>query len=73
VTKEDKYNPTFAITDEGIVAIRQQNYSNLAQAALFNLQTLKLSIRAVWQNWMMIIVAVASIVVAIVSVCIALV
>ena len=72
VTKEDNYNPSFAITDEGIVAIRQQNYSNLAQAALFNLQTLKLSKRAVWQNWMMIIVAVASIVVAIVSVCIAL-
>lgn len=72
VTKEDKYNPTFAITDEGIVAIRQQNYSNLAQAALFNLQTLKLSKRAVWQNWMMIIVAIASVVVAIVSVCIAL-
>ena len=72
VTKEDKYNPTFAITDEGMVAIRQQNYSNLAQAALFNLQTLKLSKRAIWQNWMMIIVAVASIVVAIVSVCIAL-
>ena len=72
VTKEDKYNPTFAITEEGIVAIRQQNYSNLAQTALFNLQTLKLSKRAVWQNWMMIIVAVASIVVAIVSVCVAL-
>lgn len=72
VTKEDKYNPTFAITDEGIVAIRQQNYSNLAQAALFNLQTLKLSKRAVWQNWMMIIVTVASVVVAVVSVCVAL-
>ena len=72
VTKEDKNNPTFAITDVGIEAIRQQNYSNLAQAALFNLQTLKLSKRAVWQNRMMIIVAVASIVVAIVSACIAL-
>ena len=71
VTKEDKYNPSFAITEEGIVAIRQQNYSNLAQAALFNLQTLKLSKRAVRQNWMMIIVAVASVVVAIVSVLIA--
>lgn len=72
VTKEDKYNPTFAITKEGLAAIRQQNYSNLAQAALFNLQTLKLSKRAVRQNWMMIIVAVASVAVAIVSVCIAL-
>ena len=77
VTKEDKYNPTFAITEEGIAAIRQQNYSNLAQSALFNLQTqrlndqsLKLSKRAVWQNWMMIIVAFASVVVAIVSVCV---
>ena len=77
VTKEDKYNPTFAITEEGMAAIRQQNYSNLAQSALFNLQTqrlndqsLKLSKRAVWQNWMMIIVAFASVVVAIVSVCI---
>ena len=72
VTKEDKYNPTFAITDEGIVAIRQQNYSNLAQAALFNLQTIKLSKRAVWQNWMMFIVSIASVVVAVVCVCVAL-
>ena len=39
VKKEDKYNPTFEITEEGLAAIRQQNYSNLAQAALFNLQT----------------------------------
>lgn len=72
VTKEDKYNPTFAITEEGIAAIRQQNYSNLAQAALFNLQTLQLSKRAVRQNWMMLIVAIASAVVAVVSVFIAL-
>ena len=72
VTKEDKYNPTFAITEEGIAAIRQQNYSNLAQAALFNLQTLQLSKRAVCQNWMMIIVAVASVVAAFISVFIAL-
>lgn len=70
MTKEDKYNPSFAITEEGIAAIRQQNYSNLAQAALFNLQTLQLSKRAVWQNWMMILVAIASVVVAIVSVCV---
>lgn len=75
VTKEDKYNPTFAITEEGIVAIRQQNYSNLAQAALFNLQTqrlndqtLELSKRAVKQNWLMLIVAIASAVAAILSV-----
>ena len=68
VTKEDKYNPTFAITEEGIVAIMQQIYSTLAQAALFNLQTLQLSKRAIWQNRMMLIVAIASAVVAIVSV-----
>ena len=79
VTKEDKYNPTFTITEEGLVAIRQQNYSNLAQAALFNLQTqrlndqtLELRKRAVRQNWMMLIVAIASAVAAIVSVFIAL-
>ena len=78
VSKEDKYNPTFIITDEGMAAIRQQNYSNLAQAALFNLQTqrlndktLALSKRAVRQNWMMLIVAIASVVVAIVSVIVA--
>lgn len=72
VTKEDKYNPTFTITEEGIAAIRQQNYSNLAQAALFNLQTLQLSKRAVWQNWMMLVVAAASAVTAFISVFIAL-
>ncbi len=78
VTKEDKYNPSFAITKEGLAAIRQQNYSNLAQAALFNLQTqrlndqaLELSKRAVKQNWLMLAVAVASAVAAILSVCIA--
>lgn len=75
VSKEDKYNPTFTITDEGLAAIRQQNYSNLAQAALFNLQTqrlndetLELSKRAVRQNWMMLVVAVASAIAAIASV-----
>ena len=79
MTKEDKYNPSFAITKEGLAAIRQQNYSNLAQAALFNLQTqrlndqaLELSKRAVKQNWMMLVVAVASAVAAFLSVFIAL-
>lgn len=78
VTKEDKYNPTFIITEEGLAAIRQQSYSNLAQASLFNLQTqqlndksFELNKRAVRQNWMMLIVAVASAVAAIVSVIIA--
>lgn len=75
VTKEDKYNPTFVVTDEGLEAIRQQTYSNLAQAALFNLQTqrlndkaLDMSRRTVRQNWMMLIVAVASAIAAFVSV-----
>ena len=79
VTKEDKYNPSFAITKEGLAAIRQQNYSNIAQAAFFNLQTqrlndqaLELSKRAVKQNWMMLVVAVASAVAAFLSVFIAL-
>lgn len=74
LTREDKYNPTFAITGEGYVALRQQTYTNLAQSTLFNLQTqrlndetLKLSKRAVWQNWLMLIVAVASAVAAFVS------
>lgn len=78
ITKEDKYNPTFAITEEGLAAIRQQNYSNLAQAALFNMQTqrlndqaLELSKQAVKQNWMMLAVAIASAVAAFVSVFIA--
>ena len=75
VTEEDKYNPTFVVTDEGLEAIRQQTYSNLAQAALFNLQTqrlndkaLDMSRRTVRQNWMMLIVAVASAIAAFVSV-----
>ena len=79
MTKEDKYNPCFAITEDGLVALRQQTYSNLAQSALFNLKTqqlndktLELSKRAVSQNWMMLVVAVASVIVAIVSVIIAL-
>lgn len=79
LTKEDKYNPSFAITDEGYAALRLQTYANLAQTALFNLktqqlndQTLVLSKRAVRQNWMMLVVAIASTVVAIVCVIVAL-
>lgn len=79
LTKEDKYNPSFAITDEGYAALRLQTYANLAQTALFNLktqqlndQTLVLSKRAVRQNWMMLVVAIASTVVAIVGVIVAL-
>ena len=75
LTKEDKYNPSFAITDEGYVALRQQTYANLAQTALFNLktqqlndQTLVLNKRAVRQNWKMLAVAIASTVVVIVGV-----
>lgn len=75
VTKEDKVNPSFAITDDGYYALRQQTYSNLAQSALFNLQSqrindkmLGLSKMAVKQNRLMLAVAVASVIVAIVSV-----
>lgn len=75
LAKEDKYNPSFAITDDGVAALRQQTYANLAQAALFNLKTqqlndktLELSKRAVRQNWLMLVVAIASVVVAIVGV-----
>ena len=79
LTKEDKYNPSFKITDEGILALQEQTYANLAQTALFNLktqqlndQTIELSKRAVRQNWMMLAVAVASAIAAFVSVFVAL-
>ena len=79
LTKEDKYNPSFKITDEGILALQEQTYANLAQTALFNLktqqlndQTIELSKRSVRQNWMMLAVAVASAIAAFVSVFVAL-
>lgn len=75
MTREDKYNPSFAITDEGYVALRQQTYANLAQTALFNLktqqlndQTLVLNKRAMRLNWKMLAVAIVLTVVAIVGV-----
>lgn len=79
LTKEDKYNPSFAITVEGCEALRLQTYANLAQTALFNLETqqlndktLELSKRSVRQNWMMLAVAIASTIVAIISIIITL-
>ena len=79
LTKEDKYNPSFKITLEGILALREQTYANLAQTALFNLktqqlndQTIELSKCSVRQNWMMLAVAVASAIAAFVSVFVAL-
>lgn len=78
-TKEDKYNPSFAITKEGYDALRQQIYANLAQTVLFNLKTqqlndesLELNRRAVKQNRLMLVVAIASAVAAFISVFIAL-
>ena len=78
-TKEDKYNPSFAITKEGYDALRQQIYVNLAQTVLFNLKTqqlndesLELNRRAVKQNRLMLVVAIASAVAAFISVFIAL-
>lgn len=75
ITKEDKYNPSIAITKEGYDALRQQIYANLAQTALFNLRTqqlngepLKLNRRAVKQNRLMLVVAIASAIAAFVSI-----
>lgn len=75
MTKEDKYNPSFTITKEGYDALRQRIYANLAQTALFNLRTqqlndesLKLNRRAVRQNRLMLVVAIASTIAAFVSV-----
>lgn len=74
IKEKDEYNPLFAITSEGLAALRQQTYANLAQSALFNLRTqqlndesLKLSRRSVWQNRLMVIVAFASVVIAFIS------
>ena len=78
VTKEDKYNPSFAITDDGYIALRQQTYANLAQSALFNLKTqqlndkaVELSEQTVKLNKRMLVVAIASAVAAVVGVCVA--
>lgn len=85
VTKEDKYNPSFAITDDGYIALRQQTYANLAQSALFNMktqqlndkavelseQTVKLNEQMVELNKKMLVVAIASAVAAVVGVCVA--
>lgn len=78
VTKEDKYNPTFTITDDGYTALRQQTYSNLAQSALFNMKTqqlndkaVELSERMVELNKKMLVVAIASAVAAMISVFVA--
>lgn len=71
VTKEDKVNPSFAITDDGYSALRQQTYSNLAQSALFNLQSQRINDKMLGLSKNMLAVAVASAVVAIVSVVIA--
>lgn len=74
-TKEDKYNPTFTITDDGYDALRQQTCANLAQSALFNMKTqqlndkaIELSKQTVKLNKKMLVVAIASAVAAIVSV-----
>lgn len=65
--KEDKYNPTFTITEDGKTTLRQQSYANLAQSALFNLKTQQLNDKMFAQNRLMLIVAIASAIVAFVS------
>ena len=75
IVKEDKYNPVFAITEEGSSALLNQTYASLSQTALFNFLTqqlndksLELSKRAVRQNRMMLLVSIASVIVAVISV-----
>lgn len=65
--REDKYNPTFTITEDGKTTLRQQSYANLAQSALFNLKTQQLNDKMFAQNRLMLIVAIASAIVAFVS------
>ncbi|MCR4849571.1 MAG: hypothetical protein K5920_12075 [Bacteroidales bacterium] len=47
---EGDNNPFITITDQGIEALRQQTYANLAQSALFNYQASKLNEQSVKMN-----------------------
>ncbi|MCY0977177.1 hypothetical protein PGH12_01330 [Chryseobacterium wangxinyae] len=65
IIEEDTHNPIFKITDIGIDHFRQQTLQNLASASFFNYHTYNLSKRSEKMNILMIIIAIASLVVAI--------
>lgn len=67
VESEDKYNPKFKITDNGIKALQEQTFQILAASSFFSHQTYLINKRSFWLTIIMLIVTILSVVVTIKS------
>jgi hypothetical protein len=67
VETEDKNNPKFKITPDGLSAYKQYTFQSLASSSFFNYQTHKVTRRMFVVTIMSVIVAVASVIVTICS------
>lgn len=67
IDSENKHNVTFQITDDGIKALQEQTFQNLAASSFFSYQTYIMNIRSFWMTILMLIVTIMSVVITIIS------
>ena len=63
VETKDKLNLKFEITNDGIKALQDQTFQNLAASSFFSYQTYKMNIRSFWMTILMLIVTIMSVIV----------
>lgn len=63
----DKDNPKFKITEAGVKAMQQQTFQTLAASSFYNYQTYKLNKRTLWMSLCMLIVALLSMALSLVT------
>lgn len=65
IESENNHNPIFKITDDGIKALQEQTFQNLAVSSFFSYQTYIMNRRSFWMTILMLIVAIMSVFVTI--------
>ena len=68
IETDNKYIPSFRITENGFNAYQNQTFQTLASTSFFNFQTFRLSKRANMMNILMLIVTIMSVVVTIITI-----
>jgi hypothetical protein len=68
VESEDKFLPSFKISEDGTKALQQQTFQNLAASSFYNFQTFILNKRSMRINVLMLIVTIMSVIVTVLTI-----
>jgi len=67
INVEDKYNPKYKMTVDGVKALQNQTFQNLAATSFFSYQTYIMNRKSFWLTIFMLIVTIMSVIVTIIS------